>query len=336
MSLALERRAATAVTRRHEPGLVGTVLRLEQWWLLLAAVAIAVVAVLVVARPSLFGLPSLADVDGARLAAGMTVYALSHALRFVRLALLLHHPGLRMRRVLQVHLFTSALGVLLPFKLSELVRIREVGVIAGSARTGLLAVWLERTLDAAVLFVLVAITAISVPDSLDLVTPFLVGLTAFVTITVVLITVVPENVRELMLHLVRRPYGPRSVAVLRVLRGGLAALQEAPSMLRGRLPTLIVLSALIWAAEIAAVSLTLPDVGARVSELSSGMLALLATLSSGTTPIMSGAGDRLAEVLADFGYRADVDLYRLTIVLPVLVAGAWATALYVRWRRSGR
>jgi len=307
--------------------------RLETLLLTVAMAGLGALAVLVVVRPSLFDLSgALSGENAGRLAAGIVVYSLSHVLRVLRLALLLRDPGLRLRRVLQVHVMTAGLSLVLPFKLGEAVRVREVGVVAGSLRTGLLAVWLERTLDAAVLAVLVAVSAVAFPSSLDLLTPFLVLMSAFVAVTLVLITVVPENIRALMLHLVRRPFGERSVTALRLLRATLSTLEQAPSLLRGRAMTLLVLSALIWAAEIAVVSLTVPAAGAALSELSTSLLALLSGVSSGATPLMSSAADGLEDALRAFGQTPDVAAYRLCIVLPLLVGAPAAAAAYLRWR----
>jgi len=298
-------------------------------WLGWAALAAAALAVLF--KPSLFDLPAVAGTGRtAELVAAAGLYMLSHVLRFLRLALLIHNPAIRLRRVLQVHFFSAGLGVLLPFKLSELVRVREVGVVTGSLRTGLLAVWLERTLDAAVLAVLVGLVAISAPESFGLVTPLLVVVTAFVAVTVVAIAVVPGNIREVMLHLVRRPFGERSVGALKLMRGALSMLQEAPAMLRGRLPSLLLLSVFIWVTEVSVIAVALASADLGPTGLSTAVLSLLASVSSGATALMASSGDRLAEAL---GGVAGIGLYRLCLVLPLLAGGAWAAALYLPRRR---
>lgn len=323
----------TARHARRWSALAAGAARVELALLWIAWAALAVAGGAVVLWPGLFDLPSLLDGDTApRLAAGMALYAFSHVLRFLRLALLIHKPSIRLRRVLQAHLLTAGLGVLLPFKLSELIRVREVGVVTGSMRTGLLAVWLERTLDAAVLGVLVLITAIGLPESLDLLTPVLVLMTAFVALTVAAITVLPTNLREAMLHLVRRPFGEGSVTALRLMRGALATLEEAPTMLRGRLPSLVLLSVLIWTAEVAVVGVAIPELDVGLSGLSTSILSLLAGISSGATALMPDSGSRLVEALADYDGPSNVDLYRACLAVPVLVAAAWAASLYLPWR----
>ena len=299
-------------------------------WLLLGAMVVASAAVLV--RPSAFRLPSWLDLDdGLRLLAGMAIYAVSHVLRFLRLAVLVHHPTIALRRVLQVHLMTTGLGVLLPFKLSELVRVRELGVVTGSWRTGLLAVWLERAFDAAVLCALLGIAAIGSPETLSLLTPFLALMTAFVALTLVLITVVPPNVRQLMLHLVRRPFGGHSLAALRGMRGTLGMVQQAVAMLRGRISTLLLLSVLIWIAELAVVSVVISGFEG-VSRLSAAVLAVLSGVSAGASPLMSSSADRLVSTMSELGLDPDVNMYRGVLVLPALVAASVAGAMHLRRR----
>lgn len=323
--------------RRRAGSRGGGVLRAELALLWLAAGALAVVGLLTVVAPSAFALPDLLDLsDAPALLGAAAVYALGHVLRITRLSVLIHHPGIRLRRVMQLHLFTTGLGVLLPFKLSELVRVREVGVLTGRWTTGLIAVWLERALDAAVLAVLVLVAVAGVPDALELLRPVLLVGTAFVLVTILLMTVVPANIRGLMLTLVRRPYGERSVSALRVMRGALSVLHEAPGLLRGRLPTLGLLSAGIWIAELAAVSIAIPELDFGISRLAAGMLALFSGLSVGVTPLMASSGDRLADALGTLGSTPDVDLYRACLVVPALVAGALAGFAYLRSRRTGR
>ena len=304
----------------------------EVWLLRIAWAALVVVALLAVLAPGLFGLSSVLDGGIGRLLGCIALYGLSHAARFARLALLVHHPGISVRRVLQVHLLTTGLGVLLPFKLSEIVRVREVGVITGSLRTGLLAVWLERTFDFCILLVLVLVTAVGIPDSLGTLTPLLALMTTFVIVTVVLIAVVPENLRGLMLHLVRRPYGERSVTALRWMRAALSMLHEAPSLVRNRLPTLALLSVIVWAAEVAVISIALPGIDLRLSELSTAMLALLSSVSTGATPLMPGFGEDLADALGSLALSADVGVYRAALALFSVVGAAWAASHYVPWR----
>lgn len=299
------------------------------------AAALPGVALLVLVRPSEFALPSLLEAPDWRLAAALALYALSHLFRVARLVTLVHTPAVRVRRLVRVHLMATGLGMILPFKLSEAVRVVELGAVLGSVRTGLLAVWLERTFDAAVLLVLVAITAAGIPAVVDLLGPLLVVLATFVVLTVVAITILPENLRTLMLHLVRRPSGERTIPLLHALRIALDTLHDAPRLLRGRMATLVVLTVLVWATEVAVVSVAVPGAGDGLREIATAMLSVLSTVSSGGTALWPSSGDALRDALAEGGLSgADVDLYRLALVLFALVAGPVGAAQHLL--RRGR
>jgi hypothetical protein len=329
--------ALPVLPARRGSGIAAALGRAELGLLAAATAGLGAVAVVVLVKPSAFDLPSAFDSSTVlRFLAASALYAFGHVLRFIRLALIAYLPGVRLRRLLQVHLLTTGLGVVLPFKLSELVRIREVGVVVGSLRRGLLVVWIERTLDAVVLIALVTVAALTIDGALDLVAPLLVTLVAFVVLTLVALTVLPANLRALMLHITRRRTGERGVQAMRLLRAALTTLRPAPELVRGKLSTIAVLSVAIWAVEVAVVALAIPGVGAEVSQLSTAMLSLLSSISSGATALFAASEHRLLSALADFGEYPDVGIYRLTLTLPALVAGAVAGASYLMWFRARR
>ena len=138
-----------------------------------------------------------------------------------------------------------------------------------------------------------------------------------------------------MLDLVRRPYGERSVGVLRLLRAVIDTLHDAPRMVRGRLSTLVLLTVLVWLLEVAAVAVAVPGLGADLSRLTTAMLSVLSGVSSGATALTPGFGESLARDVADLGDAAGVGVYRLAIVLPVLALGAAGSAAHLRTRRLG-
>jgi hypothetical protein len=117
--------------------------------------------------------------------------------------------------------------------------------------------------------------------------------------------------------------------VLRLMRSALAALEEAPRMLRGRLASLLALTVLAWCAEVAVAAVAIPALGTELGGLSASILSMLAGVSSGATALMPTSGERMAEAL---GISGGVEVYRACLVIPALVAGAWAASLYLPWR----
>ncbi len=312
---------------------VTVALQAEQAALTLAVAALAVVGVLTLVAAGSFELPRLLSGDQLlRFAAAALVYLCSHVLRFLRLALLAYRPGVQLRRILQIQLLTAGLSVVLPFKLSDLVRLRELGIVLGDFRTGLVILWLERTFDAAILLVLAIVCAVALPGSLELLAPLLAVVGLFLLVTILLLTIVPANLQLAMLHVVRRDGGERDLRALSVMRAVLTTLRPVPALLRGRVPTLLLLSAGIWLVEVAAVAIAVPDIGEHLSELSAGLLSVLASVSSGLTPLLPESGERLRETLSRFSSADDVAVYRAVLTVPMLVAGAIGGATYLGWR----
>jgi len=305
--------------------------RVEVGGLALLGAVLCLAALLVLLTPRSFDLPS----PTGRILAAAALYAGSHALRLLRLALLVHRPGLPTRRVALIHLYTSALGLLIPFKLNELIRIRELGVACGSWRTGLVAVWLERTLDAAVLAALLLLALLGDPGSAADLAPVLLAVGGFVALTLILAFVAPGNMRGLMLHLVRRPGGERSVQALRFLRGALTTLKDAPALVRGRLPTLVLLSIGVWIAELMTLSVAVSGLDLTLSRLSAATLAVLSGVSFEAPALVSASADGLRDALQRVNSAGAAPAYRAVLVLPLAVAGALAAVRYVPWRARG-
>lgn len=296
--------------------------------------AFVVLAVLAVARPSALDLtrPSVADLPVLLVAS--VVYALNHALRALRLAVLVHDPLMRLRSVLRLHLLSAAAALLTPFRLGDLVRVRLVGVFVASPSRGLVVVWLERALDVAVIVVLLLVSRVGSGGALELWSPLLLLSAAFVAVTVLLVTVVPENLHALSLHLVRRS-GPGEIRVLAAIERTLLVLTEAPRVLRRRTLTLLLLTVLVWSAELLTLALVVPALADSPQRLAAGLLTLLSELASGAIAVAPGSGGDLADVPGAKGTGA---LYLFVVIFSLLAAGAVAGAVLVgsRARALGR
>ena len=297
-------------------------------------VAFVVLAVLAVARPSTLGLraPSASDVPV--LLAAFVVYALNHALRALRLAVLVHGPLMRLRSVLRLHLLSAAAALLTPFRLGDLVRARLVGVFVASPSRGLVVVWLERALDVAVVIALLLVSRVGSGGAVELWSPLLLLSAGFVVVTVALVTVVPENLHAVSLHLVRRR-GPGGLRLLAAIERTLLVLAEAPHVLRRKTLTLVLLTVLIWSAELLTLALVVPALAESPQLLATGLLTLLSELASGAVAVLPGSGGELA---ADPDTAGAGVLYRFVVVFSLLAAGAVAGAVLLgaRARTLGR
>lgn len=318
-------RASDLATVSHRPAWSGQLSGIERAGLLVGVTVLAALATgtLVPAGRDLLGLTT--EPDGLLLAAA-AVYALGHLLRGLRLVVLLNDPLVGARRILAAHVLTSGLGLLLPFKLGDLVRMRVTGVLVGSTVRGVVATVLERCLDVGVILAITIVAATTADELVGLLTPLLVLSGVFVLATVAAVTVVPGYLRALSLYLVRRPRQPPGVRLLSVLARTIDVLDEAPRLLLRRTPTLVALTGLVWCAELAALRLAVPVLGDDLVRLSGALASFLASLSSGAVALLpSTLREGLATApLLDVLGQLQLERYRSVLVIPLLWASVGA------------
>lgn len=250
------------------------------------------------------------DAAGA-LAMPVLIYGLSHALRAVRLGVLLGAG--RARRLLGLYFYTAACSAVIPFKLGELVRINEIAWWSGSYWRGLLIVWIERVFDVVALGVMALFilgTGVQEPKDIGL---LLWAIGGFVFLTVLFFFIVPEQLCGLNLHVMRSYRGRKAVHILRMLDSCYQLFDQVRPLLAGKLVTLSLLTLFIWGAELLAVAMLFdsnPWQGAVTSLVRQFVLVL-------------GDGGQAAGFLAGF---EDVKM------LALIALGAVALAFYGRLR----
>lgn len=277
------------------------------------------------------------------LVAAAAVYALGHLLRGLRLAVLLNDPVVGARRILAVHLLTAGLSLLLPFKLGDLVRMRITGVLVASTARGVVATVLERSLDVGVVLAIAVVATATSDEVVGLVTPLLVLSGAFVVATVAAVTVVPDYLRALSLYLVRRPAAPGGLRLLAGVERVMVVLDEVPRLLRRRTPTLVVLTGLVWSAELGALALALPALGGDLVRLSGALATFLSSLSSGAIALFPGGSEQALGTWppGDMLEGLAFEQYRTVLLVPLLWASVAAgvalrTRLLTPLRRARR
>lgn len=189
----------------------------------------------------------------ADLAVPVLIYGLAHALRAVRLGVLMGAG--RARRLLGLYFYTAACSAVIPFKLGELVRINEIAYWCGSYLRGLLIVWMERVFDVIALGVIAAFflsTSDQQPRDLSLLL-WVVG--GFVFLTFLLFFIAPEQLSGLNLHVIRSYKGRKAVRILRTLESLHQFFEQVRPLMAGKVVTLSLLTFFIWGAELLAVSM---------------------------------------------------------------------------------
>lgn len=294
-------------------------------WGLNAARAVAVLVLIGV----LFGVGSQVGAGGLQstlvtgwqpiaLAAGC--YALGHLFRIVRLALLVGNARLSLRQLAAFHLFTAGVGLGTPWRLGDLYRAIELGNITGRITTGFTYVWIERLFDAAFLLPVVAILltfalAGGQADSLSAYGGLIIFTLVFVVVSILLVALLPDNLRRVGTYLIRRHEANWTISALRGIDEMRVVMRGIPHHLRGRMGSLAALSLLIWLFEILGFSMVMPVSQAGMNPVE-GLLSFLSqTTTGGFVPQLTGSAS------------GDVVRYLIASRIPLALIAA-ASAVY--------
>ncbi|MBB5192459.1 hypothetical protein HNQ50_003200 [Silvimonas terrae] len=213
------------------------------------------------------------------LAAG-GLYLIGHGFRAARLMLLIGDYRVGIKKIALVHFFTAGVSVLLPFKLGEIYRVAELSNLLNDMQKAVLGVWIERAYDIAILCVLLGVVAFGGGPWSNSLGLLLVISTIFVVGTVVVFGILPYNVNELALYMVRRYRSPGSVRVLQ----GISLFKEftdaASRMLSRKKTILLLITALIWACETFAIVIVFHHADWNVAAAVAQMLGSISDAAS--------------------------------------------------------
>lgn len=255
----------------------------------------------------------------AAMAAAALIYLAGHAMRILRLALLIGGWRVGFREIASFHMMTAAVSLTMPLKLGEIYRVIEMSHVAGGFPRALATAWWERVFDVAfiLIFLLIALANHSAAEE------FLgvIALSAaFIGVTAIVFFVAPDNLRRLSVLIIRRYDDARAVPVMRLLDHARRAILEAPMLVRGKVASLMTLTALIWACEIACFAVVLGALGDSSDEALRAFLFFLSEITSGET---------LLHMLEAGGA---IPAYLTMTQVPLALLGLVAGGLYVSKR----
>jgi hypothetical protein len=268
------------------------------------------------------------------------LYLASHALRALRLTVIIADEDASLRDVARVHAWTAGVSILLPFKLGELFRVVELARLvrgdtphepmtpfdrfAGAA----LLVWTERVLDA---MAIAAMLLLAILGGSQLLQRFALPGVAVVLVgvgTFAVYYLLPETIESVKLFVLRRYNTPAGAHALRTLEGVSRILDRAPGVVRRRFPALAMLTGLIWALEVAAMCLFLPAGRSLLRGLETAVAFLFSNLLPGGPRTLEaiareqGTGDSF-----DAPAQAAAGLYPQAVYLPLLLLALLAGVL---------
>lgn len=217
------------------------------------------------------------------LLSAMGVYFLSHVFRFVRFAMLM--KGQRVRQMLQIYVVSAAASFALPFKLGELFRIFWIGIHAAHMGRGLIVVWVERILDAALIALIYLVVALMQTGvSMAPVASAFFIIPLLIVFSILMLKVLPESMQNINLWVLRNYKGREALRWLKLLQSMAEFTSEARAALSNRALSLVMLTLCIWVLEIYALSLAVQP----LVNLSGSLVLFVSKMASIIRPV---AGD---------------------------------------------
>lgn len=252
------------------------------------------------------------------------LYLVAHALRAVRLFLVLYDGNLRLRDALFAHVHASGVSALIPFKLGELYRILMVHSLSIRLSRAMIAIWIERVFDALLVAGLLALLAlVAGPGALTGNAWFVPALAGFLFASILFFLVLPENLVLVKRHLILKHNNAAALAILQLVDALHRVLADASRIWRTRFATMLWLSLGIWALEVGCVLAAVAFTGASLDPIGSGT-RILTDLTVRSSPwTLAGPSD------------AALACYRLGTV-DLLVTTALILALLVPIRQFRR
>lgn len=209
-------------------------------------------------------------------------YILSHIMRIARLALLSGDARLSLRSLAQTHLFTAGVSLITPFKLGEAYRMAELSILTGSPVRGVVLVWLERVFDVVVILALLIVASIWQPQAIASYAGVLGLSLLFVLATLVLVVLVPDNLRRIGSYIIRRYDQAWTVRILWLITELRGIISRMSQMLHGRQLSLLVFTIVIWTLEGLSFSLLVSE-GQNLLRPFAGLLSFLSLTTEGET-----------------------------------------------------
>ena len=255
-------------------------LRLGLFWAALALLLyMAGKAVLNLGTGSLAGPMSHSPVA---LAASAALYLASHFVRVARLALITADTRVSLRSLASVHLFTAAVSLAVPFKLGDLYRVIELSALVGGATRGVTLVFVERACDVGLILLLLVAALSFGPAAAGAYGPVLAASLLFVLVTLLVVVLLPDNLRRFGSYVIRRYDRPWSVEVLRRISELRTIIAATAKMLSGRYPSLFAFTFVIWALEASSLTIVLATYAADFHPLGA-LITFLSSITQGET-----------------------------------------------------
>lgn len=294
----------------------------------MSALLVLVVTVILVRSAGALKVPSgeAAWHWGAALILCAGCYLLSHVVRAARLAVVSGQMlGVSLRSAALAHLFVAPWSIILPFKLDEVLRWRELVRLGHHPVRALIVCLIDRTADGIVLLSLLVALFERGNIGTDRVVVMLLGVA--IGLSVVCFILAPSMLEMLQQYLFENNFGVHSVRLLELVHHVRIELAQGRDTILRTLPWLLACTIVAWSLELSAVVVALGlGFGERLMARPSILLLLHRT-------------GRSASLLIGLDTASGGPEQMLTVVFLAVLALAWVAVAPVyrrRWPREPR
>jgi hypothetical protein len=194
--------------------------------------------------------------------AGGGLYVAAHVMRAMRLAVIgVQLLGVSFRTVMLLHLFVAPWSLILPFKLDELIRIRELQRASGSLVWSVLTSLIDRSMDG---LVLVTLALVLIADGRGRLAGLSILIGAGLLTIAILLLVMPVLLEAVQRHVFLNHLHDRALDLLRAVTNCRKVLDHTRAAIGEAAPFLALFTLGIWAMELSATMLVLGGITGTV------------------------------------------------------------------------
>jgi len=221
--------------------------------------------------------------------------------------------------------------MLLPWKLSEVVRVSELAATLKSLPRAIAIVWIERAFDIASAVALFALAG-EFAGKAHALAPLAALWFIFVAASLFLFWVMPENVQRLKLFVLKRYSSALAVRLLKALNAVQAISSAGQEAVRRHAGTVAALTLTVWIFELLAFALATGALD--ITSAAGGLLNVLATVPEGAVFTDSSLQAYVSQ--PPIGSMSGLMNYQGVIVLTGLILGGLFGLAYLSLARMDR
>ncbi len=200
----------------------------------------------------------LSEVNYFYVAFSLLAYLFSHVIRAIRIVVLMGRQDYSLWKLIYMQFYTNGINLILPFKLGEVYRVIEFNKLIKDSNRLLLTIITEKTLDLLLLFIWALLAILFLGQQIAVLQLVVWILMALIASSLVILFVLPENIRSINVFLAKR-YNSRWVVNVLAFSDKIASvIANIKLTLKGNASTILLLTFAIWFFEMLGFTYLLP------------------------------------------------------------------------------